>query len=309
MPSASAAKGFGPGKIILLGEHGVVYGHPALVGPLAMGVTATSTPSNRCAIEPPKNLTTKQKEALLAAFERLAKRVGRPPVRVAIDSALPVSVGLGSSAALSVSCARVLFSAAGKTATSNEIVAAALEMEKEFHGTPSGVDHTCSALGALIEYRKKPGATLGKVRKLVSPKPLRVLVAVAGARTGTKATVAALRERQATWKMRYSRLFEEIAAVVQEGSAAVESGDLASLGDAMNVNHGLLSALGLSSSPLDALVYKLRAEGALGAKLTGAGGDGGAVIGLFENPTPVVAKLQARGIECFASQLAGPIPL
>jgi mevalonate kinase len=84
------------------------------------------------------------------------------------------------------------------------------------------------------------------------------------------------------------------------------SGDLEGLGDAMNVNQGLLNALGLSSLAIEEMVARLRTAGALGAKLTGAGGDGGAVIGLFREPEPVVMKLRKAGIDCFASQLAGP---
>ena len=91
-----------------------------------------------------------------------------------------------------------------------------------------------------------------------------------------------------------------------EGAKAVEAGDLEALGDAMNVNHGLLAALGLSSPALDEMVHRLRALGALGAKLTGAGGDGGAVIGLFLEPEPAVRELTRQGMRCFGSQLAGP---
>ncbi len=306
---AAPLRAFGPGKVILLGEHGVVYGHPALVAPLPFGVTALASPAARCALEAPKELRPAQRKALAAAFERLAALTGRPAVKVRLASELPVSMGLGSSAALSVACARVLFEAAGKRASDNQVIAAALEMEKEFHGTPSGVDHTCSAVGTLIQYRKKPGATLGKVRKVSARRPLGVLVAIAGARIGTKATVGALRERRARWPARYDRLFRGIAALVEDATAAVEAGDLESLGDAMNLNHGLLCALGLSSPGLDTLVHRLRAEGALGAKLTGAGGDGGAVIALFHDPAAAVTHLSKEGVRCFASHLAGPTVL
>ena len=74
----------------------------------------------------------------------------------------------------------------------------------------------------------------------------------------------------------------------------------------MTMNQGLLAALGLSSPSIEAMVYRLKGLGALGAKLTGAGGDGGAVIGLFHEPEPAVVRLRRAGVDCFASQLAGP---
>ena len=104
-------------------------------------------------------------------------------------------------------------------------------------------------------------------------------------------------------------MFKEIGQLAREGADAVRKGDLESLGDLMNLNQGLLSALQLSSDRIDAMTRYLRAHGALGAKLTGAGGDGGAVIGLFLEPEPMIKRLTADGIECFCSQLAGPIAL
>jgi mevalonate kinase len=132
------------------------------------------------------------------------------------------------------------------------------------------------------------------------------VVVMAGARSPTKQTVGALRERQKRWPDRYQRVFREIGLLASEGAEAVEEGDLEALGDVMNVNHGLLAALGLSSPGLDDMVHRLRNMGALGAKLTGAGGDGGAVIGLFQDTEPVVHELTRLGIRCFDSQLAGP---
>ena len=305
-PRSPPLTAFGAGKVILLGEHSVVYGHPALAGPLSQGVTARGVPAKRCQLALPSSLSRPQRAQLTAAFARAAKATGEPPVKVSLDADLPLAAGLGSSAALSVACARLLLKAAGTEPTPKDAARVAWEMEQEFHGTPSGVDHTTSVAERLVLYRRKPGTTLGRGRVVDSPKPLSVVVALAGERSPTKKTVGALRERQARWPERYQRLFTEVGRVASEGAKAVEAGDLEALGDAMNVNQGLLAALGLSSPPLEEMVYRLRGLGALGAKLTGAGGDGGAVIGLFLEPAPAVAKLTALGVRCFSSQLAGP---
>jgi mevalonate kinase len=305
-PQTAPLTGFGAGKVILLGEHSVVYGHPALAGPLNLGVTARGVKSKRCQLALPGALTRAQKALLTGAFQRAARLCGSPGVKVTMESELPLSMGLGSSAALSVACSRVLLKAAGRKDSPTEVARLALEMEQEFHGTPSGVDHTTSAEQQLILYKRLPNQSSGRARGVKSPRPLKVLVALVGQRSPTKKTVAALRERQARWPARYGRLFQQIGTVATEGAKAVEAGDLEGLGDAMNVNQGLLAALGLSSPPLEEMVYQLRGLGALGAKLTGAGGDGGAVIGLFLEPEPAVAKLLKLGVRCFSSQLAGP---
>ena len=176
----------------------------------------------------------------------------------------------------------------------------AIAMEREFHGTPSVIDHTTSALDSLIWFRK------GQAKKIVSPKPLRLLVPLVGERSPAREIIESFRTRASRYKGRYNRVLGEIGRLADEGRRSIQKGDLEGLGDAMNVNHGLLCALGLSSESLDSMVYRLRSMGALGAKITGAGGDGGAVIGLFSEPEPALVRLQRQGVDCFVSQVAGP---
>ncbi len=292
---------YAPGKVILLGEHGVVYGQPALAAPISRGVRAWAVPAKKCSLELPSSLKAEHAKTLQRAFERAAKVTGHPKVLVTLESDLPLSMGLGSSGALSIAVSRALLEAkTAKPVRQPQLEKVAFEMEKAFHGTPSGVDHTTSARNEMILFRR------GSVQAVRAPIPVRVLVAIVGERPPTKQTVLALRERQARWPKRYARLFREIGTVAGEGAAAVRSGDLEALGDLMNVNQGLLNAVGLSSEGLEAMVNRLRRLGALGAKLTGAGGDGGAVLGLFREPEPLVARLLGEGVSCFVSQLAGP---
>jgi mevalonate kinase len=307
--SAVAHSAFGAGKVILLGEHAVVYGHPALAAPLSWGVHSHARPAPRCSLVLPAGVRGANRRRALVAFDRAAGACGRPRVRVELEGNLPVSMGLGSSAALSVACARVLLDSAGRRATVGDVCRVALAMERTFHGTPSGVDHACSATGKLILYRKSPGASLGAVRVVRSPRPLKILVALIGDRPATRDTVAGLRARIQRWPRRYRRILAEMGHLAREGAGAIEAGDIESLGDAMNVNQGLLRALGLSSAGIEAAVDRLRALGARGAKLTGAGGDGGAVIGLFLEPEPAVARLRRMGVRCFSSQIGGPVTL
>jgi mevalonate kinase len=297
---------FAPGKVILLGEHGVVYGYPALAGPLSKGVTARGVNSVRCRIEIPPSLDSKMKRRLVAAFERAAAACDRPAVSVRLEATLPVSMGLGSSAALSVACARVLLIAAGRPGADLEVAFIAEQMEREFHGTPSGLDQAACASSELICCRRSPRAKAAMVKVVKCKKPLRVVIALGGKRSSTRETVASVRSRQERWPQRYKRLFAEIGRLTIEGVKAVQQGDFEALGDAMNVNQGILSALQVSSPAIEAMVGRLRKAGALGAKLTGAGGDGGAVVGLFLEPERALRVLQREGVECFMSQIAGP---
>jgi len=241
---------------------------------------------------------------LQQAFEAAAKQVGFPKVEVSLKASLPMGAGLGSSAAVAVACARALARAAfpgeEEGALLEKVADMARYMEKAFHGNPSGVDHTTSLRKTLLWFCQ------GQAKPLCCPVPLQVVVAMAGKRSSTHSTVAALRERQQRWPGHHQRLFEEIGRCVEEARGAIEAGELALLGELMNVNQGLLSALQLDSEALWQVVRRLRAAGALGAKLTGAGGDGGAVVGLFENPEAALEALRAEGVHCFACQLAGP---
>ncbi len=297
---------FGPGKLILLGEHAVVYGEPALAGPLSLGVTAQGFKAPRCRLEIPRQVRGPGRKLLANAFERAAAATGHPKVSIAVSSNLPISMGLGSSAALAVACARLLLRAAGKPDEPEGVIRVAAEMEREFHGQPSGLDHTCSAMGTLILFRRPAPSKAPSVRRIGSRRPLRLLVALAGERGPTWATVSNLKGRVERWPAHYRGLVREVGKIARAGAREVENGDFEALGDAMNVNHGILMALGVSSAEIDEMVYRLRRLGALGAKLTGAGGKGGAVIGLFLEPEPAVVRLTQEGVRCFVSQVAGP---
>ena len=223
MDNNSRFTGFGAGKVIVLGEHSVVYGYPALAGPLSRGVTARGEPANKCQLVIPDALMPEQRKVLKAAFSRAMAACDEPGVKVSFDTDLPLSMGLGSSGALSVACARVLLQAAGRKGTASEVASVAWEMEQEFHGTPSGVDHTTSTMEQLILYRRKPGAETGRAKVVEAPKAVRLIVVMAGARSPTKVTVGALRERQKRWSERYQRVFREIGLLASEGAEAVMS--------------------------------------------------------------------------------------
>jgi mevalonate kinase len=110
--------------------------------------------------------------------------------------------------------------------------------------------------------------------------------------------VARLRERRAEI---VDKALEGIRALVQNAKLCLEAGDLPGLGSLMNYNQMLLSGLFVSTEGIEHCCALAREAGALGAKLTGAGG-GGAVIALCDGDSaPVLAAWRAAGIECFGS--------
>ncbi|MBS2027804.1 MAG: mevalonate kinase [Deltaproteobacteria bacterium] len=273
-----------PGKVILLGEHAVVYGQPALALPVQRFVTVRCEPSERFA------LATKPiigGDALEEALFGLAQELGGPKLSVSIDSELPLSAGLGSSAAVAVASVRALALGANRKLTDDELLALAETMERRFHGRPSGIDHTTCALGVPLSFRK---GSPNRVERL-KVKRLSLVVTSAGPRdASTREKVLGLRAEFERDPSRLEPLFAEIGALATAGVTALASGDDAELGRLMNENQKLLAKLGVSSDAVDSLCVKLTQLGARGVKLTGAGG-GGAVIALHDEPERLLREL------------------
>jgi mevalonate kinase len=284
-----SAHGRAGGKVILLGEHAVVYGRPALAVGIAPGVSAHVAdgegPRLVSAVDDDGRGTTLVAEA--------ARLVGLPPARVVVSvtSDLPPGRGLGSSAALAVATLRALAAAAERRLTPEEECRFGRELEAIFHGTPSGVDPAAAALGGCLRFvRGEPPA----VREVVPGGRLDLVVAYGREPRRTGAAVGGLRERWLADRVRHERLFDEVADVVAAGISAVEHGDATALGAAFDANQRLLEMLGVSSPAIAALTAAARAAGACGAKLTG-GGAGGAIVAVAADGDAVAARLAHEG--------------
>jgi mevalonate kinase len=278
------ARGRAAGKVILLGEHAVVYGRPALAAGLDRGLDVELSVGR-----PPEDVRL----ARLLAEAAGALGVSADGLAVAVRSDLPPGAGLGSSAALCVAVLRALAAAAGRVLAPADELALGRRLETIFHGHPSGIDPAAAALGRTCFrfVRGEPPA----VTPLAVARPLPLVVAL-GAPRSTGAAVQGLRARWEAEPARYERLFDEVAEVVDAGARAAERGDLPALGQAFDRNQELLAALGVSAPATAILVATARAAGALGAKLTG-GGAGGAVIALAPDTARVAAALREHGVE------------
>jgi mevalonate kinase len=288
-----AARGHAAGKVILLGEHAVVYGRPALAAglPLGLDVELTETGDGPAVSSDRVALADDDRPRRLVVEAATLLGVDARCVAVRVRSALPAGAGLGSSAALAVAVLRALAATAGRRLGRDEELALGRRLEAIFHGTPSGVDPAAAALGGTFRFVRGEPPTVTPLR---AARPLPLVIALGTHPRSTGAAVGGLRERWTADRARHEALFDAVAVVVDDGARAIATGDLAALGGAFDENQRLLAALGVSAPETDALVDAARRAGALGAKLTG-GGAGGAVIALAPDAARVAAALQAAG--------------
>ncbi len=299
-------KGQAPGKVILFGEHAVVYGRPALAAPVTqVKAEAIVEPGQELLILAqdlgeevrPRETTMgsgNQTHPLgLAALLTLAE-LGlheRPPWRVLVSSSIPIASGLGSGAAVSAAIARALSDAAGKPLSPSALSSIVYEVDRLYHGTPSGIDNSVICYGQPVYFIR------GEVPCVLSiAHPFMLAIANTGIASPTKAAVADVRRGWEQERMRFEGVFDRMAAIVERARSAVTDGTPEALGNLMNENHALLAEIGVSSPELDAIAAAARDAGALGAKLSGAG-RGGNLIALVtaETQAEVITAMCASG--------------
>ncbi|MDH6236382.1 hydroxymethylglutaryl-CoA reductase, degradative [Cryobacterium sp. CG_9.6] len=301
----------GFGKIILFGEHSVVYGYHAVAAPIGLRIRAQVTrraevgtdlilPGFDSADSADSDLPVRIAELIT---ERLGIRGSG--MRIEVFPNLPRASGLGASAALAVSIIRAMASCFHIPLTDREVSALAFECEQIVHGTPSGIDNTVATFGQPILFRKGNGAREAEFSIVKVVHPIPIIIGITGVRSLTARTVSIVRTAWTKSPTRYDAIFEQIDGLALAGVGALQRGDLAELGDLMNINHGLLNALQVSSPELEALVALARRAGALGAKLTGGGG-GGAMIAIADpdRSDAVAAAMRAAGYTTHQTEIS-----
>jgi mevalonate kinase len=314
MSSASA-----PGKIILFGEHAVVYGRPALAVPVTQvhaDVEVLGSSKAGIWIDAP-DIDLHAELNSLPSDHPLAAVIYKvlftleinpfPSLSINITSTIPVASGLGSGAAVSVALIRALSSHLDHPMTNEDVNAIAYEIEKIHHGTPSGIDNTVITYAEPVFFIKQPPSTSphfqgkwGESKRGAETfkvgKPFIIVIGDTGISAPTKESVGDIRKLWEADKARWDKVFDKIGDIAKSAREKIENGQWESLGDMMNANHALLQEMTVSSPELDRLVNAAREAGALGAKLSG-GGRGGNMIALVEEKVAamVAEKLKSRG--------------
>ncbi|PKO17317.1 MAG: mevalonate kinase [Chloroflexi bacterium HGW-Chloroflexi-10] len=295
-----------PGKTILVGEHAVVYGFPAIAIPVLQLITTVKVfpkigklPDDIVFHAPDINLraTFSQLDSkhpfsiAIRAVKTFFKLPTYPACDIHINSSIPISAGLGSSAAVAVGLIRALSNFIGANPNPETIAKLAYQVEMEYHGTPSGIDNTVIAYQKPILFQKD------QPLKIIIPiNPITILIANSGVPGKTKDAVAGVRNRQTISPEIINPLLEKIGEIVNLSVTAIQNGEIEDLGMLMYENHYLLQKIGVSHEKLDLLVNTAKQNGALGAKLCG-GGLGGNIIALVhpEQAAQIAKKLKSMG--------------
>jgi hydroxymethylglutaryl-CoA reductase len=271
-PHGSAA-----GKVILLGEHAAVYGKHAVALPIPAAVTAKVTALD--------SGESKFISGLLKVLRRELEIEG-DNFGVDVRGMLPPGMGLGASAAIAVAMIRAVDTSRKLGLGDDDVNRVAFECEKISHGNPSGVDNAIATFAEPMLFNNESGLSIERLQLPESP-PL--LIAFSGQRGSTRDEVAGVRMRYDAHKSHYAAVFDQIDALSIAAAKALIVGDYLELGALMNVCHGLLNAIEVSTPELESMVGIARAAGATGAKLTGGGG-GGSVVALCPGTLKDVQK-------------------
>lgn len=305
MPAFSASA---PGKAILFGEHAVVYGQPAIAIPLHQ-VSAEAiikadilAPEGQISIQSDAiGLDTKISELshdhplVLAISNTLGHfSVDRVPAfKLKINSTIPVASGLGSGAAVSAAVVRAVAAFLGQDISDAVVSDITFESEKIYHGSPSGIDNTVVSFKRAIFFEK------GKKSEILEMgKAFTLLIADTGKESQTKSVVDQVRAAWKKEKSKFEQIFQQIGEISRAARGAMKLGQIVRLGELMNDNQGLLNEMGVSSPELDMLINSAIDAGALGAKLSGAGGGGNMIAVAHDQDIAIIEKaLQHAGAQ------------
>jgi len=301
-----------PGKVILFGEHFVVYGIKAILCSVDKRITATSEiidekkikiKSNIGNVEistdslstPDRSMDVMKPFLYIAkkALEKSGKNVG---IEIKIDSEIPAGIGLGSSSAC---CVAVVASVMGlfEKIPKEEILKIAIEAERTIFENTSGADCSVCTFGGLMEYDMKNG-----FKKINSKANFDLVIANSKQAHFTSEIVETVRRFRENNEDLFASFCDQESILIQNALVALEKNDLKSLGLLMSKNQDLLERINISTEKLAFLIRESK-KTSFGAKITGAGG-GGCIIALVDksNHEKTLSNLKAHS-ECFSAKI------
>lgn len=301
---AKGITGTANGKVILLGEHFVVHGVPAIAAAISSACTVRLEPAEATYFNGPKGtsqeLSQKAINNILSAMKIKEKFI------VHYGGDLPIYGGLGSSAAFSVAIVRAAAEFKKQKLTNDQINEISYEGEKAFHGNPSGLDNAISTYGGAMLYTRGATPASSHFDPIKLGCDLHLVVGVTGIFGPTSVMVSKVGAFKNKQELLFEKLCDAARTIVGEGTNAIKHAELDHLGSLMDANHGLLSAVGVSILENEKVIHSMRKAGALGAKITGGGG-GGTCIALAkdaEHSKKIVAEVKKAGFDAFSTVVA-----
>lgn len=306
-----------PAKIILFGEHFVVYGNPAILASIDRRITVSAKKGREGKVTIKSDIAAGEFEGstfkliegvnarsaldplYFAAKHALDVRRQKTGLEITIKSDIPYGVGLGSSAASLVATIAAIESLLGKP-DKKKICESAIEAERIIHKNSSGADCYVSTFGGLIHYSRGGG-----FKKVDSKSKLPLVIGDTGIKHNTGELVSSVRKLKEANQMAFAGLMSQAKDICNQALTALAAGNVDQLGVLMNESQLLLERLGVSHEKADELIDVARRAGALGAKMTGAGG-GGAIIALAANKEDserIAAGIKAAGFSAFEVEI------
>jgi len=295
------ASGRAHGKVILIGEHAVVYGHPAIAIPVRGVGTEVAGELARAGgiqvVSPGFDAQTSDPSAgsrARASLKRLAEMVLKvfgeesQSASFRVRSDIPPGRGMGSSAALCVAMIRAVCGLFGRQLSADETASLALEAERMFHAAPSGIDTTVAAHDKPVYFVKRKGPQPVEAGQTA----FRFLIADTGVSSSTADVVRDVARLRDADRARYDALFWEVGSMASVAREVIRCGSRSELGMCMNRNQELLAEIGVSCPEAERLAEAAREAGAAGAKISGAG-RGGVVLALLGDETNEAALASA----------------
>ncbi|MDE4078513.1 mevalonate kinase [Candidatus Methanosphaera massiliense] len=299
-------RSFAPGKVILFGEHSVVHGRPAIAVAISEGVQVELVPRDDnsikvCVPSIDYEMNTELNEGKLDYDAAHGKMITDYIYEVIslfefdkgfdlnVDIRMYLGVGLGSSAAVTVSTLKAVSIYAGKEYSKEDIADIARDVEVTVQGSASPLDTSMSTYGGMIYIDEN-----SERNRVECNCQLPLVVVNSGISANTGVLVENVRKRYEKYPLIVGDIFSSMEAVANTARNAFIEGDLDVIGDLMNINQGLLDSLGVNTDILSQMVYDARLYGAQGSKLTGSGGGGCIIAVCPDNIDEVYDKLSQK---------------
>ncbi|MAO63748.1 MAG: hydroxymethylglutaryl-CoA reductase [Balneola sp.] len=311
-PEKDDEMSFGYGKIILTGEHSVVHGTHAVAAPITLKMKAKVWDHDkgvrlmipRWGVEQTLEFGADHQYSIYRSLEMILDHLDLrdKAMNIEVFPEVPRAMGMGGSAALAVAIIRALNKHFELGLGDDDVRRLSFESENIVHGGASGIDNTVSTYGNLIMFQK---GTPPKMDTLNLTESIPIVIGLSGVESMTSKMVKQVREQAEKYPKWYKQIFDQMDELALASKNAIEDRDLEELGMIMNMNHGYLNTLGVSSPEVEELIEIARTNGALGAKLTGGGG-GGAMIALCDSESAqkkIQKKMHESGFDALIAEI------